>query len=308
MHKPLTTFSRQAFLGMMICGVALAVSAQALSTETVIAELVRLQGQTGLTLAWVDNRIQTESLLRHTEVQGGVEAISFKRRAIVPLTDSLQAFRPDGYSSREYPEVSGIGMCWSHDQTRLASTMINHSTRRVSLGVLDLNSKRTREVTINVDHRPYVTSQCWSPDDENLIYETDGIVRIYEIVKDRSNALASGTDPTWSPDGHWIAFRDRDTYYAIHPDGSGRKKLFHNHWGSAVSALYWSPDSRIVAYVRELGFLQGGWLDAEVNQLRVRRLEDGSESRLCPDSVDWYANYHWITSSELKSSEKRMSR
>jgi hypothetical protein len=85
----------------------------------------------------------------------------------------------------------------------------------------------------------------------------------------------------------------------MHPDGSDRKKLFHNHWGGAVSALYWSPDSRIVAYVRELGFLQGGALDAEVNQLRVRRLEDGSDDRLS-DGVDWYTNYHWITTGELK--------
>jgi hypothetical protein len=307
MRKLLAAFSRQAFLGMTICGAALAVSAQAAPTETVLAELVRLQAQTGLTLAWVDNRIRTESQLRHTEVQGGVQGVSFKRRAIVPLTDSLQAFRPDGFTSRDYPELSGIDECWSHDQTRLASTMLNHSAGRVSLGVLDLNSKRTREVAINVEPRPYVTSQCWSPDDKELTYETEGNVRVYDIEANRIYALAGGTDPTWSPDGNWIAFRDRDTYYAIHPDGSGRKRLFHNHWGSAVSALYWSPDSRIVAYVRELGFLQGGWLDAEVNQLRVRRLEDGSESRLCPDSVDWYANYHWITSSELKSSEKKMS-
>src|SRR6202042_1753604 len=123
-------------------------------------------------------------------------------------------------------------------------------------------------------------SQCWSLDDKRLVYETDGAIRLYDVESDRADAIAKGTDPTWSPDGKWIAFRDRDTYYAIYPDGNGRKKLFHNHWGNAVSALYWSPDSRIVAYIRELGFLQGGTLDAEANQLRVRRLEDGSDDSL----------------------------
>jgi hypothetical protein len=96
-------------------------------------------------------------------------------------------------------------------------------------------------------------------------YQTDAAVMVFNVKDDRSHALAQGAEPTWSPDGKWIAFRDGDTYYAIHPDGSGRKKLFHNYWGTAVSGLYWSPDSRIVAYVRELGFLQGGALDAGLN-------------------------------------------
>jgi WD40 repeat protein len=285
--------------GVMIFAFTLIFAAQALTRESVRAELIRLQAEKGLTLAWVDNSILTESIVTHTPVHGGVQAILFKTRTIVPLKDSLQVFRPDAFSFREYPKVSGIGACWSPDQTKLVDTMIDRSTGRATLEILDLISKRTHAIAINVDQREYVTSQCWSPDGKRLVYGMDDAVRLYELDNDRMDAVAKGTDPTWSPDGNWIAFRDRETYYAMHPNGSGRKKLFHNHWGGAVSGLYWSPDSRIVAYVRELGFLQGGGLDAEVNQLRVRRLEDGAEDRLCPDSVDWYANYHWITTSEL---------
>jgi dipeptidyl aminopeptidase/acylaminoacyl peptidase len=217
----------------------------------------------------------------------------------VVLKDSLEAFRPSGFSFGEYPGVSGIGTCWSHDQTKLVDTMIEHPSGRAALEILDLGSKRTHAIAINVDQKEYVTSECWSPDGKRFVYQMDDAVRIYELANDRSDAIAKGSEATWSPDGNWIAFRDRETYYATHADGSGRKELFHNPWGSAVSALYWSPDSRIVAYVRELGFLQGGALDAEVNQLRVRRLEDGSEDRLCPDNVDAGANYRWITTSEL---------
>lgn len=196
----------------------------------------------------------------------------------------MGAFQPNGFSLEEYPDLSEIGMCWSHDHTKVASTMINRSTGSVRLGILDLRSKQTRAIAINVDQKPYVTSQCWSPDDKAIVYELDGDVRLYEVENDRADAIAKGTDPTWSPDGKWIAFRNGDAYYAMHPDGSERRELFRNHWGKAVSALYWSPDSRIVAYVRELGFLQGGALDAEFNELRVRRLEDGSEDRLCPEN------------------------
>jgi len=217
------------------------------------------------------------------------------------LHDSLQAFRPNGFNPGEDLEILGTGMCLSRDQTRLASTMMNRSTGKVSVAILDRNTKRTRAFAINVDQRPYVTSECWSPDVKELIYQMDGTVRLYDVENDRADAIAKGTDPTWSPDGRWIAFRDGDTYYAMHPDGTDRKELFRNHWGRAVSALYWSPDSRMVSYVRELGFLQGGALDAEFNQLRVRRLADGSEDRLCSENAAWYADYRWITSGELRN-------
>jgi WD40-like Beta Propeller Repeat len=284
MRNPIAKFWPKVLLGLAACSLIVILRAQADGAESVREELVRLQREYGLTFAWTDR---------------GVRAVSFDTRAVVDLEDSLQAFRPNAFTPGNYPEVSGIGTCWSHDQRRLVSTMINRSTGNVSLAILDLNSEQTRPFAIHVDQRPYVTSQCWAPDDKKIIYETDGSVRLYDVENDRSNAIAKGTDPTWSPDGNWIAFRDGETYYAIHPDESGRKELFHNRWGKAVSALYWSPDSRIVAYVRELGFLQGGALDAEVNQLRVRRLDDGSEDRLSNDSVNWYADYHWITSSRL---------
>jgi hypothetical protein len=248
--------------------------------ESVHDELVRLQAQTGLTFAWNHD---------------GVHAVWFERRTSILLKNSGQAFQPDGFSSGERWGASAIDSCWSHDKSKLASTMIKSG--KASLEVLDLKSKLTRDVIPHVEPEPHVTSQCWSPDDAELVYEIEGSIGIYKTSKNTSKSLVNGADPTWSPDGDWIAFLDRDTYYAMRPDGTGRKKLFHQ--SGVTSALYWSPDARIVAYVRQLGFLQGGGLDAEANQLRVRRLDDGSEDRLCSDSVDAIDNYQWITSSEL---------
>jgi WD40-like Beta Propeller Repeat len=242
---------------------------QSSPTESVRVELIRMQEEKGLTLAWVDRNSIARSYFKHSD-EYVVNGVYFRKRALVKIDNSLDVFRPNEFSSEKYPEVSGLGECWSHDQTRVVSTMIQHPSGKATLAILDLNSGHVRAIAINVDQRTFVTSQRWSPDDRKLVYETDGNVRLYDVDNDLADAVAKGTDPTWSPDGNWIAFRDRDTYYEMHPDGSGRKKLFRNHWGDAESALYWSPDSRIVAYVRELGFLQGGFLDAEVNQLRAR--------------------------------------
>lgn len=272
-----------------------AIAAQPSSRESVRAELIRLQDGKGLTLAWIDSNSLGRAYLTHSEINS-VQAISFEKRVVVHLQDSLEAFRPEGFDSEQYPGRQGIGGCWSHDQKTLAATVVDRSTGDMKLEILDAKANKVRVVAMAAEQRKLVTEQCWSQDDRQLVYETGTDVMVFNFENDRSDALAKGTDPTWSPDGMWIAFRVRDTYYAMHPDGSGRKKLFHQ--GGAVSALYWTPDSRIVAYVRELGFLHGGAFDAEVNQLRARRLEDGSEDWLCRESVD-LAGYRWITNREL---------
>jgi WD40-like Beta Propeller Repeat len=284
---------------LAVCGIIVIFSAQASETESVHAVLTRLQEEKGLTLAWVDNQVLVRSQMTHTTVQSPVQAVSFKTRTLVPLKDSLQAFRLEGFSFDDIPKLAAVDLCWSHDGRKVAATMLHPP--KASLEVFTPETKVTLTIEEETSWKMHFTSQCWSPNDKQVAFESDGNVKTYQISGDTQSVrvLARGTDVTWSPDGTWIAFRDRDTYYAIHPDGKGRKKLFHNYWGGAVSALYWSPDSLIVAYVRELGFLQGGALDAEVYQLRVRRLGDGSEDWLCSDSVDWYANYHWITSGEL---------
>jgi hypothetical protein len=210
------------------------------ASGSVLSELAESQNESGLTLAWVDENSLSRAYRKHSALDG-VEAISFEDRTVVHLQDSLQDFRPDGFSWKEYPAVLGIGGCWSHDQRKLATGKVR-SISRVTLEILDLDTKEFHEIAIKGDQNGQVTSQCWSKDDQNLVYETEADVMVFNVKDDRSHALAKGVESTWSPDGKWIAFRDGDTYYAIHPDGSGRKKLFHNYWGTAVSGLYWSPD------------------------------------------------------------------
>jgi WD40-like Beta Propeller Repeat len=273
---------------------ALATTIRPSSRESVREELIRQQAQTGLTFAWVDTNTQNVSSMTGSAIVSGVRGIWFKKQAIISLEDSLEAFRPDGFSFGNIPRLAVDDMCWSHDQSKLAATLLDPPHGR--LGIFDLPSKATQTVEPQVEMIPHVTSQCWSPDDKQIAYETEGRVKLYEVGKASIRVLAKGTDVTWSPDGNWIAFRDGTTYYAIRPDGQGRKKLFYCR--GASSALYWAPDSRIVAYVKVLGFLQTG-PGVEANQLRVRRLMDGSDDQLCPEDVWWYANYHWMTSSEL---------
>ncbi len=106
--------------------------------------------------------------------------------------------------------------------------------------------------------------------------------------------LAKGRDATWSPDGNWIAFLDDDTYYAISPSGENGRELFKSR--GALSGLWWSPDSRTVAYAsrnrlfeRPLIAVDVGWV-----RLRVRRLADNSEDWVAQLSDVHIPSYQWV--------------
>jgi WD40 repeat protein len=260
------------------------------------AQLIRMQKESGLTIASYSFEGPEAVLFDRRAIVHGTRqsyqnsnsgAVSRDGKEIALLLHAGQNRRPylgivhmDGSGLQEYPEVeTPTEMCWSYDQAKLAVTSQDHD-----LIVLNL---ATRSIT-EIDPRAIITSQCWSPDNEKVVYEAaHGNLRIFTLSEGKCQGLVTGTDSSWSPDGNWIAYHDGDNYYLIHPSGEGKKILFHKT--RAVSGLYWSPDSRFVAYVHQDFFA----LDTEFYHLIVRRLEDNSEDWVA-DNVDGNSNLQWI--------------
>lgn len=275
--------------------------------ESVRAELARLQEQTGLSLVLVENsKIQFVNFGRRTLSKvrdlpsGGMGAISPDGTEIAfsifrgVLPTYLGVSRTDGTGLREYPYLEMPNqICWSHDNSILA---MRAKDRRNDgpYGLLTMNVET--QTTQAVDRGGSPTPQCWSPNAKQLVYEAEGNVEVYDANGSKSQVVSKGTQPTWSPDRSWIAFLDHDTYYAIRPSGAEKRELFHKK--GASSGLWWSQDSRIVAYVSQAGLLEGGFsLDVESYWLRVRRLGDGSEDKLVGSGGG--SSYQWVTNPQL---------
>ncbi|MFN8476173.1 MAG: hypothetical protein U0822_28665 [Anaerolineae bacterium] len=66
--------------------------------------------------------------------------------------------------------------------------------------------------------------------------------------------------PTWSPDGRYVAFIDiksqagtTDSQLVAAPAGGGKSEILHKSGGAQPFYLYWSPDSRRLAFLESSG-------------------------------------------------------
>jgi WD40 repeat protein len=282
--------------------------------ESVRTGLIRLQEGTGLSLASFYKRVDVVKFSDRSLIQGKEPFITggaalqgeisrdgdeiafgvfgFQRRG------SLAIVRHDDSGTQEFPNLTALGICWSYDKSHLAISVqvpaMQYEPIHTNLILLNVATKEVQQVSDGGN----VTSQCWSPDGKRIVYEANDSINVYDVDKKGARVLARGKFPTWSSDGQWLAFLDNDTYYAITPSGEGRKVLFKKK--KAMSGLWWSPNSKIVAFLSQNSTFEGPLtLDIELVRLRVRRLADGSEDWVAQDSAAYLPSYQWVTSPQL---------
>jgi TolB protein len=108
-----------------------------------------------------------------------------------------------------------------------------------------------------------VDTLSWSPDGTQLamtVFNEPGPTQIALLPlgttgrqsgRMLTNVPGGALDPTWSPDGSWLAFAGHDgsaiEIYAVQPDGTSMTRLTSD--GLLARAPVWSPDGQHIAYV-----------------------------------------------------------
>ncbi len=111
---------------------------------------------------------------------------------------------------------------------------------------------------MNVDgsgRRPFEpcsgTDASWSPDSSKLVCPVgyhDGLV-VVDVATGSFRTLvrSGGENPSWSPDGHTIAYIDAERLFVVPADGGARRRLGRHRYDGWHGAS-WSPDSQRLAY------------------------------------------------------------
>ncbi|MEO7648152.1 MAG: protein kinase, partial [Gemmatimonadaceae bacterium] len=140
-----------------------------------------------------------------------------------------------------------------------------------------------------------------SPDGRLLAYfseQADGIV-VRQVSGGKPVNIASGNQPTWSPNGSEIAFARDDGIYVIPAlGGTARRVITDAEWPA------WSPDGKALAYVT-----YDGWVSvADVDGRNARKLHRASQPHLFSWSPDGSRlafvseNSEWMTTGNIAPS------
>lgn len=191
--------------------------------------------------------------------------------------------RPDG-TEKQLVVRNASSPSWSPDEKHIVFMRDMCGVRACldfdnpnDLFVVEVDSRAERRLTEN---ESFEGDPSWSPDGDWIAFPSDdGLTLVRPDGSDRRVLTASWEHgvPSWSPDGKQIAFSDYFDVYVVDVDGGRPRRLTDNPGPDYVPA--WSPDgARIVYLSNHVCAQRGGCTAHEPLHIRIMNA-DGSDSR-----------------------------
>jgi dipeptidyl aminopeptidase/acylaminoacyl peptidase len=299
----------------IVCGLAMIVALQIVrandglssqlqsSQETEGLSLVSGEGNSLGVFLFTDHRFHETRILptgvvgRDVNLTSDGDQLAFGLIEKPSVTPPILAIaNADGTNLRKFPSMTEPGpICWSPRKDRLAlwasKTDLEGGSKTSGIWVFRIDTGEADSVAAHGS----VSCPAWSPDGAKFVYSENDGVSIYDTDAKSSRRLADGDYPTWSPDGKWIAVSRGKAYWLLDPESGVGKVLFTQK--NAFTPLWWSPDSRYVAYATRVGVSLSV---VEQADLWVRRIHDGADEKV--KRFPWKGpvpDIQWVRSSPL---------
>ena len=198
--------------------------------------------------------------------------------------------------------ASDISPCWSSNDKKLAYSSTRHEEQsknyevytleqsRYSSGASHSYGTRQKRLTHLSPGEVLLSSRCWSPNDNKIIFSSDNTIYIMDVDGSKQESLASGESqggsyPVWSPDGEKIVFKSyRDgnsEVYIMNSDGSQHTRLTQNNVDDHCES--WSPNGEKLACVaKEMGRSRISIINSDGTQQHFLTKEDSETNESFP--------------------------
>jgi Tol biopolymer transport system component len=160
---------------------------------------------------------------------------------------------------KQYGDFETVGSAaFSPDGNKVAFTMNRGCTVTIcdkGLMILDLETGQMKPVPGPGSNSVFwITQLSWSPDGNFLAGTVQGPggrliseqIVVIDIATGAVKTIAEGSDPSWSPEGDWIAYAWTVQCMIIHPDGTGARSVLdkEHKWMNYPldPPIVWSPD------------------------------------------------------------------
>ena len=144
------------------------------------------------------------------------------------------------------------GARWSPNGKEIAFQGRSGHSGNYSLYVYRLSDQQLSMI-VEKDLRGVGFLSCWGRDGKTIVYEdSEGNIRIIDLQSRKRKKLDKGWEPTWSPNGRYIAYAAEgggNPGFIIYDLQTDRKEsILAGKW--ILGGLIWSPDSRYLVHTR----------------------------------------------------------